>query len=146
MENRVQDELCGCLIGLARTCSTNPPTANTDGLLLAGLVATMEDAPFTIEQLVRLTQRIRSDKNEVSPNCAACVSRCGKNDDYDMSRLYAAPDEVRQVKLDILSGLQALAQRGAMSGFIYDALFALAEDWDVQTLAWYRDEALRLLG
>ena len=37
----LQDELTGALIGLARTCASNPKTENTDRLILEGLFATL---------------------------------------------------------------------------------------------------------
>lgn len=141
----LRQRLCGCLIGLARTCSNNPPTADTPGLLLAGLHLTDESVPAAEAQLTRMIERVQADKAQVSPNCVTCAARCGKNDDYDMARLFAAPDDVRAVKLAVLHGLQAMAHRGMMDQLLYDALFALAEDWDASALQWYADKVQSLL-
>ena len=139
-----KDELLSCMIGLACACSNNPPTENTDGLLMAGLHALRPDAAMTPEQLRRLTERVKADKHAVSPNCATCTSRCGRTDDYDMARWHAAPEAVRAEKEAILSGIITLSRQG-MQPFIYQALQALCEDWGPDTLHWYAEEARRLL-
>lgn len=141
----LQDQLLGCMIGLARTCSTNPVTEETEGLLLAGLMATRPDSAMTDAQLIRLTERIKADKAKVSPNCVTCTSRCGKNDDYDVSRIAAAAEDVRTAKQTILRHLQGMAKRGVVDQLTFDSLFALAEDWDAAALAWYVDETAKNL-
>ena len=132
-------ELLGCLIGLARTCSNNPPTDETEGLLLAGLHAADEAVAMAPDRLRSLIDRVKADKIAVSPNCANCASPCGKNDDYDLRRMDAADPAVRAVKERILRGLMACGHQGRMSPLVFDALFALAEDWDAETLGWYAD-------
>lgn len=141
----LKNELLGCMIGLARTCSTNPETDETEGLLLAGLMATRDDSAMTEAQLIRLTDRIRADKAKVSPNCVTCTSRCGKNDDYDTNRLYAAPEDVRRAKLTILHHLQLRAAKGVVDQTTFDSLFALAEDWDATAFACYVAETAKNL-
>lgn len=132
-------ELLGCLIGLARTCSNNPPTDETEGLMLAGLFAADEAVPMTPERLRALIDRVKADKVAVSPNCASCLSPCGKNDDYDLRRLDAAEPEVRAAKERILRGLMARGRAGRRGKILFDALFALAEDWDAETLRGYAE-------
>ena len=133
-------ELLGCLIGLARTCSNNPPTDETDGLLLAGLHAADEATPLEPERLRALIDRIKVDKAAVSPNCVHCASPCGKNDDYDVSRIDRAEPAIRAVKERILRALMLRGHQGRMDKLVYDSLFALAEDWDERTLGWYADK------
>ena len=130
-------ELVGCLIGLARTCSNNPPTDETEGLLLAGLHASDEATAMEPERLRALIDRVRADKLAVSPGCAACVSPCGKNDDYDLRRMDKAVPPVRKAKERILRRLIQRGHEGRMSSLVFDALFALAEDWDEAALARY---------
>ena len=132
-------ELLGCLIGLARTCSNNPPTGDTEGLLLAGLHAADEATGMTEERLRALIDRVRADKAAVSPNCVRCASPCGKNDDYDLTRIDRAEPAVRAAKERILRGLMAWGHAGRMEKLVFDALFALAEDWDDKALGWYGD-------
>ena len=138
-------ELMGCLIGLARTCSNNPPTDETEGLLLAGLHAADEAVAMAPERLRALIDRVRADKIAVSPGCATCAAPCGKNDDYDLRRMDAAEPAVREEKERMLRALMQCGHQGRMSKLVFDALFALAEDWDAQTLAWYAEELEKAL-
>lgn len=138
-DDALRRELLGCLIGLARTCSNNPPTDETEGLLLAGLHAADEATPMKPERLRALIGRVKADKAAVSPGCVHCASPCGKNDDYDLARIDAAEPAIRAVKERILLGLMRCGHQGRMSKLVFDALFALAEDWDEEALAWYAD-------
>ena len=143
--NLLRRELLGCLIGLARTCSNNPPTDETEGLLLAGLHAADEATALEDERIRALIDRVRADKAAVSPNCVTCALPCGKNEDYDLTRLDQAEPGVRAVKERMLRALIQWGHRGRMSKLVFDALFALAEDWDEQTLAWYAEELEKAL-
>lgn len=142
-QEHLRDELVGALIGLARTCDTNPPTDQTEGLLLAGLHLSDPEVQASDEQLRRLIDRVHADKALVSPNCMNCASPCGKNFDYDMSRMDAADDAVREAKLVLLDNLRTLGHRGRMSQLVYDGLFALAEDWDAEAFGWYISESAK---
>ena len=136
-------ELLGCLIGLARTCSNNPPTDQTEGLLLAGLHAADEATALDPDRLRALIARVKADKAAVSPNCVNCASPCGKNDDYDLARIDQAEPAIRAIKERILQGLMRRGHQGRMDQLVFDALFALAEDWDEPALAWYADALQR---
>lgn len=138
-DDALRRELLGCLIGLARTCSNNPPTDQTEGLLLAGLHAADDSTPMPPDRLQALIDRVRADKVAVSPNCATCAAPCGKNDDYDLTRIDGADPAIRAVKERILRGLMRCGHQGRMSRLVFDALFALAEDWDEKALAWYAE-------
>ena len=139
-------ELLGSVIGLARTCTTRPPTATTPGLILAGLHLSDEAVPATAEQLTKLTERVQRNKFEVSPNCATCESPCGKNADYDLSRLDRAQADVQAAKCRLLALLQTCGHRGKMADCVMDAVFALAEDWDAADFAVYEQQLQALLA
>ena len=128
--------LLGSVIGLARTCTTRPPTETTPGLILAGLHLSDDAVSATPEQLIALTERIQRNKFEVSPNCATCASPCGKNADYDLRRLDDAPEDV----------LQVCGPRGKMADCVMDAVFALAEDWDAADFKVYEEQLTELLA
>lgn len=137
--------LLGSVIGLARTCTTRPPTKTTPGLILAGLHLSDDAVSATPEQLSALTERIQRNKFEVSPNCATCASPCGKNADYDLRRLDDAPEDVRQAKTRLIALLQACGHRGKMADCVMDAVFALAEDWDAADFKVYEEQLTELL-
>ena len=77
--------------------------------------------------------------------CATCTARCGNTDNYDMSLLWNAPDEIRKAKLSILKNCPSTRRKNLMQtkseevpeGTIprlYHALFMVKEDWDAKPL------------
>ena len=72
---RLQDELTGALIGLARACAGNPKTENTDQIIIDGLFATLTNVNFNDETLRSLIGRVNGEKTIVVPGCSACGSR-----------------------------------------------------------------------
>lgn len=62
------------------------------------------------------------------------------NADYEMQRTYEASGDAREAKLTLLANPQLLGHQGRSCQTIYDALLALAEDWDAAAFTWYRDE------
>ena len=133
----LRDTLLGALVGLARSTSSEPKTENTDAVLNAGLrLAAQPDAPA--ETLQRMLDITRAEKHAVAPNCATCAMPCGNTNDYDFVRLWAAPESIRTLKLQMLSAAFALAQKrpqGQAQAAVYQLLFTLAEDWDEELLA-----------
>ena len=134
---QVRDTLLGALIGLARAATSEPKTADTDEVLNAGLrLAAQPDAPE--EKLHRMLAIVRTEKHRVAPNCASCAMPCGNTNDYDLARLWAAPNAVRTLKLRMLATAIRLAQKhpqGEEQTAVYQVLFTLAEDWDEELLA-----------
>ena len=142
---KLQDELTGALIGLAHACSNNPKTEQTDRLILEGLFTTVTNVSFHDETLRELIERVDAEKNRIAPGCVNCMSRCGNTDNYDMSRMWNADEDIRSLKSLILFGIRGMAAYAyhamvlgytsdEVSAFFYKALFALAEDWDMQQL------------
>ena len=129
----------GALIGLARATENNWDriTAATDHLVAEGLCA----GPDRETQL-HLQERIRAEKQRLCPDCFVCPKSCGRIDDYDMTRLRTAPEEVRRLKALILCGIRGAAAciwRAALLDredpriyrFLYRALYAIGmDDWD----------------
>lgn len=141
----LQDELTGALIGLARACSNNPRTPETDRLILEGLFTTVTNVNFNNETLRTLIDQVNREKERIVPNCSSCASRCGGTDNYDMSRLWNGDEDIRSLKSLILFGLRGMAayayhamvlgyQDEEVNAFIYKALFVLAEDWAMEEL------------
>lgn len=101
------DEIISALIGLVGACGNNPKTENTDAVVVKALAFSKCDADGVPQKIV---SEIRSEKNKVAPNCAVCPTPCGNTSDYDMSRIYSAREEIRDIKLRILDALQELAE------------------------------------
>ncbi len=102
------------------------------GLRLAADPDAAEDA------LRRMYHIVETEKHRVAPNCATCTMRCGNTDNYDLARLWAAPENIRSLKLRLLAAVFRLAQGrpdACAQEVIDQALFVLAEDWDEELLA-----------
>ena len=132
-----RDLLLGALGGLARSTVNEPKTEDTDHVLAAGLrLAAKPEADTTA--LERMRNIVETEKHRVAPNCANCTMRCGNTDNYDLARLWAAPEDIRALKLRLLAAVFRLAQGrpdACAQEVIDQALFVLAEDWDEELLA-----------
>ena len=94
---QARDALLGALVGLARATTSEPKTDDTDEVLNAGLrLAAQPDAPE--EKLHRMLETARTEKHRVAPGCASCAMPCGNTNDYDLARLWAAPETIRTLK------------------------------------------------
>ena len=129
---RQRDVLLGALVGLARSTVNEPKTEDTDHVLAAGL-RQAANADAAEEALARMTRIVETEKHRVAPNCATCTMRCGNTDNYDLARLWTAPENIRALKLRMLRCVFQLAQGrpdAAAQEVIDQDLFVLAEDWD----------------
>ncbi|MBD5129828.1 MAG: hypothetical protein HDT43_07885 [Ruminococcaceae bacterium] len=106
-----EDEIISVLIGLVGACNNNPKTANTDSLVIKSLAFPLLFPNFGDDELSELLEEIRLEKFAVAPGCAECTTPCGNTSDYDMNRIYQAEDDIRVVKLKILSKLRKMAVR-----------------------------------
>ena len=142
---RLQDELTGALIGLARACSTSQKTEQTDRLILEGLFTTVTNVNFNDDTLCDMIDRVQAEKARIVPGCAGCPSKCGNTDDYVMSFLWEADEDIRSLKSLILFGIRGMAAyayhamvlgytSARVNEFFYKALFVLAEDWSMEDL------------
>lgn len=133
---RQRDLLLGALVGLARSTVNEPKTEDTDRVLAAGLRLAADPAAQE-DALLRMRRIVETEKHRVAPNCATCTMRCGNTDDYDLARLWAAPESIRALKLRLLQCVFRLAQGrpDAQAQEVIDQdLFVLAEDWDESLL------------
>lgn len=144
----LQDRLTGALIGLARAVEGNEDLISTatDQIVLEGLFATLTNVNFNNASLNALIQRVDDEKKRLIPNCTACSSACGRNDDYDMRKLWTAQEDVRSLKSLILFGIRGMAayayhaavlgyQAQEVNQFFYKALLAIGmEDWGMEEL------------
>ena len=134
---RQRDALLGALVGLARSTVNEPKTEDTDRVLASGL-RLAADPDAAEDALRRMYHIVETEKHRVAPNCAPCTMRCGNTDNYDLARLWDAPEELRTLKLRLLAALFTLAQRRSTDRIrkeICDDLFVLAEDWDSSLLS-----------
>ena len=123
----LQDQLTGALIGLARATEGNESliTPVTDKLIMEGLFATLTNVNFNNETISALIDRVETEKKRLVPDCSACISACGRNDNYDMQLLWDAQEDIRSLKSLILFGIRgvaAYAYHAAVLGYTDDSV------------------------
>ena len=145
---RLQDELTGALIGLARAAEGNEHlvTEEMNQLVLEGLFTTITNVSFNNETLKLLINKIEDTKKKLVPNCFTCSGSCGKNNNFDMNTLWTTDEDVRSLKSLILFGIRGMAAYAyhasvlgytdeTISKFFYKALFAIGtKDWGMDEL------------
>ena len=145
---RLQDELTGALIGLARATEGNEQlvTEEMNQLVLEGLFTTVTNVNFNDETLKILIYKIENAKKKLVPNCFTCSDSCGRNNNFDMSTLWTTDEDIRSLKSLILFGIRGMAAYAyhasvlgytdeTISKFFYKALFAIGmKDWGMDKL------------
>ena len=144
----IQDKLTGSLIGLARATEGNGHMVSdsTAVVIVEGLFATLTNVNFDDDALLAIMERVEAEKRKLVPECYKCASSCGRNNDYDMDKLWNADEDIRSLKSLILFGIRgiaAYAYHAAVLGykdesihnFLYKALFAIGmDDWGMEEL------------
>lgn len=117
----------------------------TDHLILEGLFTTVTNVNFNNETILQLIDRVHEEKNRISPGCTGCGAPCGQTEDYDMSKLWNADEDIRSLKSLILFGIRGMAAYAyhamvlgytddTVNAFFYRALFVLGLDWTMEQL------------
>ena len=107
---KLQDKLTGALIGLARALDGDPglATAQTNELVIESLFMTLTNVNFDNDSIQAQIDRVHREQSGLVPQCAACASPCGKNEDYDMNQLWQAEENIRSLKSLLLFGLRGI--------------------------------------
>lgn len=123
---KLQDELTGALVGLARA-SDNSQKVNSDTwrLIIEGLFTTITNVNFNRETINGLISRVHKEKERLVPVCSSCISVCGRNGDYNMENVWNAQEDIRSLKSLILFGVRG------MSAYAYHAMVLGYTDDDV---------------
>lgn len=143
---KLQDQLTGALIGLARATDGNTtPSDSTWKTILKGLFTTVTNVNFNDETICAVIHEIHHEREKLVPQCGSCGAPCGRNDDFDMDALWDVQEDVRSLKSLILFGLRGMAayayhamvlgcSNEELNRFFYKGLFALGEDWGMDQL------------
>ena len=100
---RLQDELTGALIGLARAvCGGSEPAESAYRIVIEGLFAAVTNVSFDDSALRRLLDEAHREKSRLVPGCGECAVPCGRTNDYDMRKLWEADEDIRSLKSLIL--------------------------------------------
>lgn len=143
---KIQDTLTGALIGLARATEGNDHMVSdsTAAVVVEGLYATLTNSDN--DALNALLDRADMEKRKLVPMCYECASSCGKNNNFDMQKLWTAEESIRSLKSLILFGIRSIAayahhaavlgyRDDAIHQFLYKGLFAIGmEDWGTEEL------------
>jgi hydroxylamine reductase len=135
----LQDTLTGALIGLARAVDGSTPTESTYKAVIDGLFTTVTNVNFNDETLRRQIETVKAEKAKLISKCDDCSSACGRNDSYDMVRLWEDNEDIRSLKSLLLFGLRGMAAYAhhafilgktdeAVNAFFCKGLFALGEE------------------
>ncbi len=141
----LQDKLTGELIGLVRATGDVVPTGNVLKLIIEGLFTTLTNVSFNEQTLNELIEKVRAERERLVPQCFACVSPCGTNNEYDLSQIWTDNEDIRSLKSLILFGIRGMAAyayhamvlgytNDEVSHFFVKTLFALGEDWEMDKL------------
>lgn len=118
--------------------ATTPDVCPDD--VTTALDAHPDDA--AIEELIR---KVRAEKERLAPGCSQCMAPCGRTADYDMQALWSTEEEVRALKLRILTDLREIAAHIAHAPsqqdeetdvypLLSEALFKIGYDESVEAL------------
>ena len=135
---RLQDELTGTLVALARAENGGKGDSESDGLMLEGMFACVSNVSFDPEAIAALERRVR-----------AKAIALGEFDLYDMGELWDAQEDIRSLKSLLLFGMRGVAAYAyhaqalgksdpAVTAFLYEGMRAvgsdLGEDWGMDEL------------
>ena len=142
---RLQDELTGVLIGLARACGNQPKTKETDHIIIEGLFTTLTNVNFNEQTLEEMIEKVRAEKNRIVPDCQSCAAPCGNTDEYDLNEIWEAEEDIRSLKSLILFGIRGVAayayhamvlgyEDETVNEFFYKALCMISYDYGMEEL------------
>lgn len=106
---KLQDELTGALIALARATEGTDVEKATAQIIIEGLFTTITNVNFNNKAIIAMTERIRAEKQRLSPDCSSCGSPCGKTEEYEMDLLWKDHEDIRSLKSLILFGIRGMA-------------------------------------
>lgn len=129
---KIQKELLGALIGLARSVdgrgeaakgesqefssgdsNGHRPDKATHEILLGGICAANPEKELREEEGKSWIVRVEAEKNRLNPDCAVCKGKCGRTDNYDLEEMETDEPSDRARKEQILAELFPMAEKHA---------------------------------
>lgn len=135
-----EDRIISALLGLIGACNNNPKTENTDRVVMRALAAPCLGRELSEGRIDEIVEEIYAEKAAVAPDCASCAMPCGNTSDYDMNRIYEAEEEIREIKLALISKAEELAacvyeqSAGLDPGLFYRVLSSVSYDAEKERL------------
>lgn len=143
---KLQDELTGALIGLARAAvGENIFTESIYRTIIEGLFTTITNVSFDNESIGAMTDKVRNERSKIVPGCLSCASPCGRTEEYDMEQMWEDDEDIRSLKSLILFGIRGMAayayhayvlgyQDEEVNHFFCEALFKIGYEDSVDGL------------
>ena len=131
---RLQDDLTGTLVALARAESGGRGDTESDGLMLEGMFACVSNVSFDPKAIAALERRVR----------AKAIS-LGEFSSYDMGLLWDAQEDIRSLKSLLLFGMRGVAAYAyhaqalgksdpVVTAFLYEGMRAVGSDLGMDEL------------
>ncbi|WP_417304250.1 hypothetical protein [Ellagibacter isourolithinifaciens] len=131
---RLQDDLTGTLVALARAENGGRGDTESDGLMLEGMFACVSNVSFDSKAIAALERRVR----------AKAIS-LGEFSSYDMGLLWDAQEDIRSLKSLLLFGMRGVAAYAyhaqalgksdpVVSAFLYEGMRAVGSDLGMDEL------------
>lgn len=135
----MQRRLIGALIGLIRSVDgAHEIPEQVQHLVQVGLVASAHSDSTHEPQQEALLRQIAKEKHRLVPDCSVCPNPCGRHDDYDIQELWSEPEDIRLLKLQLLTLLQQSAvNHPEQTASSLAPLFTVGEEIDKESLLPY---------
>ena len=142
---KLQDQLTGALIGLARSSRGKTPSESSRRAMVEGLFTTITNVSFDEERIREQIENVKKEKNVLTAGSGDGSQSCTGNEDYDMDLLWNADEDIRSLKSLILFGLRGMAAYAfhamvlgysdeEVNAFFYEGLCAVGEEWTMEQL------------
>ena len=107
---KLQDELTGALISLAKAAdSTETISKRTGQIIIEGLFTTVTNVNFDNAAIENMIQKVRTEKERLISDCNKCQAPYSKTEEYDLQQLWNANEDIRSLKSLILFGIRGMA-------------------------------------
>lgn len=143
---KLQDELTGALVALARAAEGNTPTESTHRAMIEGLFITLTNVNFDNDSIQAHIEKVRREKELLVSQCSSCKTTCGRNDEYDMGNVWNHEDgDIRSLKSLLLFGMRGMAAYAyhalvlgytdeEVNQFFYKGMFAVGAELSMDRL------------
>ncbi|MGM9567698.1 MAG: hydroxylamine reductase, partial [Clostridia bacterium] len=134
--SRLQDELTGALIGLAKASVHKSIDEDIQRLMVEGLAATAAHTDFDDEHILALTEQAKAAKTKFVPKFGSYNTSLKLPEDFDIRVIWQKSPDIRSLKSLLLFGIRGIAlyaheswalgsKNKEAAGFFHKALIAL---------------------
>ncbi|MBQ4092251.1 MAG: hydroxylamine reductase, partial [Firmicutes bacterium] len=107
--SRLQDELTGALVGLAKASVNKSIDEDIQRLVVDGLAATAAHTDFDDAKIIELTERAKAAKTKFVPKFGSHNASLKLPDDFDIRIIWQKSPDIRSLKSLLLFGIRGIA-------------------------------------